>query len=99
MELLFQKNDYSSINIILIMQLLINEGFNQMFPFVDQFQKRINDTCAINVHTSYLIKRTDISEDYENGVFYYKITVINLPNKETKIFKKIENALKYIKNV
>lgn len=81
------------------MQLLINEGFNQMFPFVDQFQKRINDTCAISVHTSYLIKRTDISEDYEKGVFYYKITVINLPNKETKIFKNIENALKYIKNV
>ena len=70
-------------------------GFIQGFPFVDHYRKDISPISSIHVHSCYHLQRKDIVEDENAGSLYYKVTKINLPKSETKIFHKIENALIY----
>jgi hypothetical protein len=78
-------------------QILEQNGFIQGFPFVDHFRKDLSKTSCIKIHTCYHLKRNDIIEDGKLGEFnrYIKVTKINLPISESKIFHKLENALLY----
>jgi hypothetical protein len=77
-------------------QILEANGFKNCFPFVDSFRKNISETQSIHFQTCYHLKRKDVVEDEYCGSLYYKVTKINLPKSESKIFYKLENALEYI---
>lgn len=75
-----------------IIETLKENGFEQMFPFVEAFIKG-----NIHVNICYQIKRNDVLEDTDrSSVFGIKVTKFNLPNATTKIFRNESNALKYI---
>lgn len=76
-------------------EILEQNEFKQGFPFVDHFRKDIGETSCIKIHTCYSLQRKDIVEDEYCGSIFIKVTKINLPKSETKIFHKFENALKY----
>ncbi len=74
-------------------------GFTQSFPNVAHFRKDISETCSIHVNSLYCPQRKDVIEDKINSVFCFKVTVVNLPKQDIKIFGKIENALIYINTI
>lgn len=76
--------------------LLKQNGFLQLFPCLQHFRKEISETELIQVNTCYLPKRNDIIEDETGRAIYIKVTKINLPSSESKVFHKPENALSYI---
>lgn len=79
-------------------ELLISNGFTQLFPFVDTFRKHTSELSCIQVRTCHLLKKGEKVEDSTSGAIFIKVTKIQLPKSESKIFHKIENALAYANN-
>lgn len=78
------------------MNKLIDLGFEQCFPFVSFFQKRLSETSSIKINTCYFLKRNDVVEDSNKGTIFIRVTKINLPHSETKIFKDIDNCIAWL---
>lgn len=76
-------------------EILNFNGFYFNFPFVDHFIKEISETKSIIINTSYFLKRNDVVEDTDTGILFFKVSKIELPKKEVKIFKCLDNALKF----
>jgi hypothetical protein len=75
-----------------IIEILKENGFEQMFPFVEAFRKD-------NIHVNVFYQVNDRKDKLEDAICYplgIKVTKFNLPKAEIKIFKSQENALKYI---
>lgn len=75
----------------MISETLKQNGFKQLFPFVEAFVK---DNIHVNV--CYVLKREDKLEDALTSPLGIKVTKFDLPKATTKIFKNHKNALKYI---
>ena len=74
---------------------LVELGFIQGFPFVDCFRKSLSETHQIIVETCFNINKNK-TEDMQIGSLGIKITEINLPNKEQKIYSQSKNAINFI---
>jgi hypothetical protein len=70
-------------------------GFTQHWPHYTQFTRNISRTKAVKVSTAHRPAKNDFIEDAIDSTFVYKVTKINLPNSETKLFKHLNNAIQY----
>ncbi len=80
-------------------QILNENGFIQLFPFVNCYRKQ-SVTKTITINTMYILKKNDVVSDNTTGLFYYKVSCISLQNnilkEEVLIFKNIENVLHFL---
>lgn len=79
-------------------------GFRDLFPFYGNYKKDLSEYKCIYVDTVYCLKKGDVVEDEDDQVmvFYIKVTVIDIEQKPAisfKIFKNVENVIKYLKTV
>lgn len=70
-------------------------GFMNRLPFFNLYRKYLSDTECIIIDSCYRLRKKDVVEDGEFGFVYFRVTKINLPKQESKIFQKLENALNY----
>lgn len=84
--------------------LLTGMAFYHLFPYCGDYKKDISKNKAIYIDTMYKNNGFHKIEDDDGQLvmFYFKVCIIDVTNKNPithKIFKNVENLIKYLKTI